>query len=124
LASLRLLSAVVFVSGVFALQSAEAQTYRALYSFIGPPTDGGTPISGLTLDPTTGSLYGVTGSGGAEGVGTMYKVDTTGKESVVYYFMQNDGGESPYNVTLVRDSAGNFYGTASQIRGLQLRNGF
>jgi uncharacterized repeat protein (TIGR03803 family) len=40
-----------------------------LYSFMGGPTDGSTPLAGLTADED-GTLYGTTVAGGSSGTGT------------------------------------------------------
>ena len=82
-----------------------------LYSFTGPP-DGEWPKSALVQD-SAGNLYGTTEYGGANGYGTVFKVATTGKETVLYSFCSQSGcvdGSYPYS-GLVRDSAGNLYGT-------------
>jgi uncharacterized repeat protein (TIGR03803 family) len=82
-----------------------------LYSFTGPP-DGEWPKSALVRD-SAGNLYGTTEYGGANGYGTVFKVATTGKETVLYSFCSQSGcvdGSYPYS-GLVRDSAGNLYGT-------------
>jgi uncharacterized repeat protein (TIGR03803 family) len=44
----------------------------------------------LTFD-LLGNLYGTTESGGKSGVGTLYKIDTKGKESVLHDFNFSDG---------------------------------
>jgi uncharacterized repeat protein (TIGR03803 family) len=90
-----------------------------LYSFTGG-TDGGNPDAGLMRD-ASGNLYGTTDFGGdlnclpPYGCGTVFKVDKTGKESVLHAFTGIDG-ESPYAV-LIRDSVGNLYGTTSLTKG-------
>jgi uncharacterized repeat protein (TIGR03803 family) len=82
-----------------------------LHSFTGG-ADGILPAAGLVRDPT-GNLYGVTEVGGVSGWGTVYKLDTTGKETVLYSFAGalTDGGV-PGSI-LIRDAAGNLYGTTS-----------
>jgi uncharacterized repeat protein (TIGR03803 family) len=90
-------------------QSAQAQTYATLYSFSGG-TDGGDPQAGLVLD-AQGNLYGTTEKGGAHGVGTVFKLDTTGKQSVLYSFT-GTGGDGAYPFAgLVMDAASDLYGT-------------
>jgi uncharacterized repeat protein (TIGR03803 family) len=81
-----------------------------LYSFTGAP-DGDNPFAGLVRD-SAGNLYGTTITGGTNGAGTVFKVDTTGKETVLYSFCSNacQDGEIPYSA-LIRDNAGNLYGT-------------
>ena len=96
--------------------SAEAHadaTYTVLYRFKGSP-DGGVPATSLVRD-AAGNLYGGTASGGSStncvsGCGTVFKLDTTGAESVLYSFTGKPDGQSPYGA-LVQDEAGNFYGT-------------
>ena len=64
-------------------QSAEAQTHKVLYTFTGEP-DGGNPyFGGLVLD-AAGSLYGTTTVGGPSNLGTVFKLDTTGTETVLH----------------------------------------
>jgi uncharacterized repeat protein (TIGR03803 family) len=81
-----------------------------LYSFTGG-VDGASPYGGLVRD-AAGNLYGTTTLGGAHGYGTVFKVDATGKESVLYSFMGGTDGGGPYG-SLAMDASGNFYGTTS-----------
>lgn len=98
---------------VFKLTPAGAQT--VLYSFTGG-TDGAYP-NGVVRD-AAGNLYGATGTGGilscnsGTGCGTIFKIDSTGKETVLFSFTGGNGGQFPIG-SLVRDSASNFYGAAS-----------
>jgi uncharacterized repeat protein (TIGR03803 family) len=93
---------------VFKLDTAGNET--VLHSFGG--SDGSYPYAGVILD-ADGNLYGTTYRGGAKGFGTVYKVNTAGNESVLYSFSGGTDGGSPY-AGVIRDSAGNLYGTASQ----------
>ncbi len=79
-----------------------------LYSFTGTGGDGSDP-NGVVLD-TQGNLYGTTHSGGASGVGTVFKVDTTGNETVLYSFAGEGDGAYP-DAGVVLDAQGNLYGT-------------
>lgn len=80
-----------------------------LYSFAGTP-DGEDPEAGLVKDGA-GNLYGTTVYGGtAGGFGTVFKLDRTGKLTLVHSFAGTPDGENPY-AGLVGDSAGNAYGT-------------
>jgi uncharacterized repeat protein (TIGR03803 family) len=59
-----------------------------------------------------GSLYGTTRTGGATGFGVVYQLDAAGRETVLYNFTGGaDGGEPTTGV--IRDSAGNLYGTTA-----------
>jgi uncharacterized repeat protein (TIGR03803 family) len=91
---------------VFKIDTAGQET--VLYRFSNSP-DGANPYAGLVING--GTLYGTTVSGGAYGEGTVFKVTATGQETVIYSFVggTTDGAE-PYG-GLVRDAAGNLYGT-------------
>ena len=82
-----------------------------LYSFTGG-ADGGYPLAGLIRDPA-GNLYGTTNGGGAAGAGVVFKVDTSGNETVLYGFTGGADGAYPLWVVLARDWDGNLYGTTS-----------
>jgi uncharacterized repeat protein (TIGR03803 family) len=41
----------------------------------------------------------------------VYKVDTTGQETVLYSFTDGADGARPFYAGVIRDSAGNLYGT-------------
>jgi uncharacterized repeat protein (TIGR03803 family) len=90
-----------------------AGTQTVLYSFTGG-TDGKNPYAGVIAD-SSGNLYGTTALGGTVGSGTVYKVDTTGHETVLYSFTGEADGSGPY-AGVIRDSAGNLYGT-TQVCG-------
>ena len=79
-----------------------------LYSFTGG-ADGGNPYAGVVRD-SAGNLYGTTYRGGASGWGVVFKVDTSGQETVLYSFTGSADGGAPY-AGVIRDSAGNLYGT-------------
>jgi uncharacterized repeat protein (TIGR03803 family) len=86
--------------------------FTVLYSFAGSPSDGAYPNGGLVRDKA-GNFYGTTSQGGATNGGSVFKFDTTGKETVLYSFIANSSdGMWPY-AELIRDATGNLYGTAS-----------
>jgi len=90
-----------------------AGTFTVLYSFKGG-IDGANPsgYESLTLDPA-GNLYGTTSLGGAFGYGTVFKLDTSGVETVLYSFGGGtDGGTPTGRVAL--DQPGNVYGTTTR----------
>jgi uncharacterized repeat protein (TIGR03803 family) len=99
---------------VFKLDSAGNET--VLYSFTGG-TDGAIPLAGLIRD-AAGNLYGTTEVGGdltcnsGIGCGTVFKLQTTGKETVLHSFTGSPDGASPI-AGMIRDAAGNLYGTTS-----------
>ena len=81
-----------------------------LYSFTGG-ADGGYPGAGVIQD-WEGNLYGTTGNGGHGDAGVVFKLDSKGKESVLYSFPGMSDGTKPW-AGVVQDSAGNLYGTTS-----------
>jgi len=91
---------------VFKIDSAGNET--VLYSFKGQP-DGSNPQANLIQD-AAGNLYGTTCGGGATGNGTIFKIDGSGKEIVLYSFAGQPDGSCP-SAGVVLDAAGNLYGT-------------
>ena len=88
---------------------------KVLHSFAGGG-DGANPLDAPVLDKA-GNMYGTTAAGGASGgsllgLGTLFKVDAAGHESIVYTFTGGPDGANPYAHLLV-DAAGNLYGTAT-----------
>lgn len=84
--------------------------YSVLHSFgKRGVVDGSEPYAGLVRD-AAGNLYGTTFGGGRYGSGTVYKIDVSGNESVLYSFRGGSDGELPSS-SLVLDVAGNLYGT-------------
>ena len=84
-------------------------TLRALQS-----SDGTNPSAGLVQD-AQGAFYGVAGSGGKHGKGTLFKITQSGTKPVfrkLHDFTGGPDGDGPGG-TLVIDSAGVLYGTTS-----------
>jgi len=90
------------------LLSAQAQTFTILHEFQGPP-DAKAPDSTLLLDGS-GNLYGVSYGGGASYEGTVFKLSSSGKETVLYSFRAGYGN-SPDSV--IQGGEGTLYGTTS-----------
>jgi uncharacterized repeat protein (TIGR03803 family) len=84
--------------------------FSLLHTFTG--ADGAVPLAGLTQD-SAGNFYGTAAGGGATGWGTVYKMDKAGQVTVLYSFLSGNNPDDGYQPasTLVRDSAGNLYGT-------------
>jgi len=92
-------------------QLAQAQTYRLLFQF-SAGRDGAAPLAGLVSDPK-GNLYGTTSSDGAFDSGVVFKISAPHKETVLHSF-SGSGGDGEYPLAgLVRDAAGNLYGTTA-----------
>ncbi|MGB6501816.1 MAG: choice-of-anchor tandem repeat GloVer-containing protein, partial [Thermoplasmata archaeon] len=108
---------------VFQLNLATGKT-TTLYNFTGL-ADGAYPAAGLALD-SEGNLYGTTQYGGTTttpggGYGVVFKIDTTGKETVLHTFDGTDGAQPQANLLL--DSAGNLYGTTAYGGSTACRGG-
>jgi uncharacterized repeat protein (TIGR03803 family) len=81
---------------------------KVLYTFTG--LNGQNPYDGLVRD-AVGNLYGTTSNGGTSGYGIVFKLSKTGRETVLHNFTgYPKDGEYSY-AGLVRDAAGNLYGT-------------
>jgi uncharacterized repeat protein (TIGR03803 family) len=100
---------------VFVVSPAGKETI--LHSFTGTGGDGANPISPLIRD-SAGNLYGTTvyggnfgGACGALGCGTVFKIDRSGKETVLYQFTGSLGDGMYPQQGVVGDSDGNLYGT-------------
>ena len=73
-------------------------------------SDGHYPDFGTLVRDTAGNLYGTTYAGGTADLGIVFKVSSSGKESVLYSF--KGGADEGFPVAgLIRDAKGNFYGT-------------
>jgi uncharacterized repeat protein (TIGR03803 family) len=103
----------VFVLCAITAVSLTAQTFKSLASFNG--TDGAGPQAGL-VQATNGDLYGVTGGGGLNSSGTVFKMTPRGALTTVYNFCSLANcadGSSPLGA-LVQATNGYLYGTTQQ----------
>ena len=100
---------------VFRLNRNEGWSETVLHTFISGPTDGLFPKAGLVFGPD-GSLYGTTSAGGRHLLGTAFVLEPNPQggytERLLHSFTGSRGadGTAPEAV-LVRDAAGNLYGT-------------
>jgi len=85
--------------------------HETILHYFGGPDDGTYPEAGVVLD-AAGNIYGTTEVGGKFNSGTVYKIDTSGAETVLYDFTGRDDGEFPIGGVIL-DASGNLYGTAS-----------
>jgi uncharacterized repeat protein (TIGR03803 family) len=87
-----------------------------LYSFCSQPgcTDGQVVVAGL-LQATDGDFYGTTEYGGANGEGTVFKINPAGKLTMLYSFCSKAKCADGANPTggLVQANNGFLYGTTS-----------
>jgi uncharacterized repeat protein (TIGR03803 family) len=84
--------------------------YTVLHTFQGG-SDGIAPFAGV-LQATDGNFYGVTAGGGASDDGTIYRIDSKGKYSVICDF---DGTNGTFPVVaLLQRTDGKLYGFAGE----------
>jgi uncharacterized protein (TIGR03437 family) len=89
-------------------------TLTSLYNFcsVSYCADGQVPITGL-VQGTDGNFYGTAYAGGANSVGTVFKLSPGGALTTLYAFCSQAGcsdGDYP-DAGLIQASDGNFYGT-------------
>ena len=91
------------------ISSAQDQHFVALHQF-DSAGDGAFPEAALVRD-AAGSLYGTTILGGGGVAGVVYKIDSTGAETILLRFDVANG--SGPNSPLILDQTGNLYGIAN-----------
>ena len=96
-------------------------TQTVLYTFSGG-SDGAQPEGAVILD-RKGNLYSTTDGGGANRVGTVFRLTPDGKEKVLHSFADGSDGASPVAGPTM-DKAGNLYGTTNYGGGGNLCEGF
>ncbi len=101
---------LLLLSTIVSAQSPAIPQLTILYSFAGVP-DGRGSYGGLVADEA-GNLWGTTAQGGTYDCGTVFQLDSTGKETVLHSFDCQDGFY-PWD-RLFRDTSGNLYGTTWQ----------
>jgi uncharacterized repeat protein (TIGR03803 family) len=79
----QILSAVLFLNAI----NAPAQVYNILHNFGGTSRDGYSPLTDLVLNSNT--LYGTTASGGTNGNGTIFKINTDGNGYAIIRSLTN-----------------------------------
>src|SRR5579862_6914881 len=104
------LALMAVVLGLDGEQPAHARGLKVLYNFAGS-SDGGDPYASLIRD-SAGNLYGTADYGGTAFAGVVFKVAPDGTETALYSFSGGADGAQPFSA-LVRDTAGNLYGTST-----------
>jgi len=105
----------VSLTAVFALAlllptSALGQTVTTLQNFNG--SNGANPYLGALTQGRDGNLYGTTYSGGASGIGTVFRFNRADNHiAVIHSFAGSDGSSPAGGVTL--DTDGYYYGTTN-----------
>jgi uncharacterized repeat protein (TIGR03803 family) len=93
-------------------QSGGGWSETVLYAFcsVSNCVDGERPLSGPLVRDASGNLFGTTYFGGTSGEGVVFKLDTTGKETVLHDFTGQADGANPV-AGLAIDRSGNLYGS-------------
>jgi uncharacterized repeat protein (TIGR03803 family) len=104
------------VGTVFAITPNGVAT--VLHSFAGgedgtDPADGANPSSRL-IQASDGDFYGTTFIGGANGVGTTFRISAAGAYSVIHSFGATETGAVYPDSALVQGADGDFYGTTER----------
>jgi uncharacterized repeat protein (TIGR03803 family) len=106
---------------VFSVNSGGNETVLYNFDSVSYGLDGLLPQAPLLRDDA-GNLYGTTTEGGAsmtllgtDGNGTLFRLDASGNETVLYSFctQPNCADGSTPTAGVIEDAAGNFYGTTS-----------
>jgi len=95
------------VGTVFKLE-ATTHVVTVLYNFT-HNADGAMPTGPVSLD-SVGNIYGTTLLGGVGGVGTVFKIDSSGAETILHAFSNLDADGAFPSDGLIWDPAGNLYG--------------
>jgi uncharacterized repeat protein (TIGR03803 family) len=101
----------VFLLWAIAAAALPAQTFTTLANFDG--LNGYSPENVSLVQGLDGKFYGTTIYGGANGLGSVFKVTASGTVTIVYSFCSQTNctdGESP-SAGLALGTNGNFYGT-------------
>lgn len=104
---MRLTTTLLAITLLFTTAAA-AQTFQVFYTFSG--SDGTFPNGDLIRD-TAGNLYGTTQFGGTSNQGVVFKINSSGQESVLYNFTGGSDGGIPIGRLLANQ--GSFYGMTS-----------
>lgn len=99
---------------VFRVTPSGAETVLYHFCSLSRCTDGASPAGGVVQDKA-GNLYGVTQSGGKYDKGVLFRIDPSGKETVLHSFCSLPGcadGANP-NSGVLLGAGGNLYGSTS-----------
>jgi len=91
-------------------KSSPTAQLTTLYKFTGG-LDGSSPIGGVVAD-ATGHLFGTAAAGGTANLGTVFKLEPSGRLKVLHSFTGGADGKTP-DQPLLRDSANNLIGATA-----------
>ena len=98
---------IALAVGFFTASAAAAQTYELVHAF----RNSGQPRSNL-IQASDGYFYGTTYFGGTCGVGTAFRMDSTGNVTTLHSFCYADGAQPAAG--LIQSDSGDFYGTTTR----------
>lgn len=104
----KLIGCAVVMTILACAVGAQAKSFGSLYSFMGG-SDGADPDAKL-MRGSAGDLYGTTEQGGAQNVGTVFRLAPDGGESILHSFGAAGDGANPA-AGLTEDKHANLYGT-------------
>ena len=113
----KILAALASILGLAAMAAASTET--VLWNFTNSNGDGAIPWSDVLISDRSGNLYGTTQSGGTNNTGMVFELSPDGNggysETILHDFGAPGSGDgsAPYG-SLLRDAAGNLYGTTQQ----------
>ncbi len=101
-----------FASGLLAAMplSTQAATLKVIHNFTGG-SDGGNPVDGLMMN-SQGVLYGTASTGGASGVGAVFRIAGSGAVTVLHSFLGGADGATP-NGGVIENASGRLFGTTT-----------
>ncbi len=102
----------LYSQGVLYKLNTDGMGFGLVHSFAGGTTDGASPFAAPTYESGTGFLYGTAQLAGASSHGVVYKVKTDGGSyAVIHDFAGGVSDGALPTGGVVRDAAGNLYGT-------------
>lgn len=112
LATARFVFLLMSAAGLSAAATAcaHAQSLAVVHNFT-DGGDGGNPVDGLMID-SRGDQFGTASSGGASGLGVVFKLHGKNAEAVLHSFTGGADGATP-NANLIEDAFGALYGTTA-----------
>ena len=100
----------LFIFLVLCTANLSAQDYVDLFNFTGTPGECCPQYPSVMAQGRDGNMYGITTTGGANNLGTLFKITPTGALTLLHSFDTTHGYTPIGGLTLGAD--GNLYGTA------------
>jgi uncharacterized repeat protein (TIGR03803 family) len=99
------------VTGVIKIRP-DGSDFQVLHRFASPSVGDGLAAYGL-VNGIDGALFGVTGMGGTNRQGVIFRINTTGSGySILHHFLHSPHGPALPRRSLLKTDSGSFYGTS------------